>query len=411
MSATSPIRTRVLAACTIGNVVGKTAAVHSVFGLFLVPLSQSFGWPRASISMVLGIMALTGAIVYPLAGRWADRHGARKMLILGNLAFGTAIMALSFTNGSLALFYGTFFLVSLAGSIASTPIYSKVVADWFSEGRGTALGISAGVGSGVGSVAIPVAAALVVSAYGWRAGYVAVGAIVLVVGFPALWLWLRDAPRDAVRAGEVAGDGLSLGEAARQRSFWLILVAIASGAGCTTAIFSHVVPIVGEHGFGVATGTAVVSIFALVGSGWQIATGRLLDRIDNPRIVIPMYAMAIGGLALLEFGGSTAALMLGGVLLGIGLGAQYGALPFFIARYFGLRAFGAIIGVMYSAVIAAQGITPVLLDAVYDAQGSYRTAILVAGLLLATGAALLLLLPRYRSDAVRESGQLATGIA
>jgi MFS family permease len=193
--------------------------------------------------------------------------------------------------------------------------------------------------------------------------------------------------------------------------FWVVLVSIAVGAGCTTAIFSHVVPIVVDRGFSVAAGTAVVSLFALVGSTWQIVTGRLLDRIHTPKVVIPMYAMAIAGLALLELGTGTPALMLGGVLLGVGLGAQYGALPYLIARYFGLRAFGTILGTMYSAVIAAQGITPVLLDAAYDMQGNYRMAVLVCGLCLAGGAALLLLLPRPETEPAADVAALAASAA
>jgi MFS family permease len=94
--------------------------------------------------------------------------------------------------------------------------------------------------------------------------------------------------------------------------------------------------------------------------------------------------------------------MLGGALMGIAMGTQYGALPFFIARYFGMRHFGVILGVMYSGVMAAQGITPVLLDAAFDALGSYRAAIIVAGTCLSVGALLLLMLPRYNRAA--ESG-------
>ena len=403
-------RTGVLIACTTGNVVSKTPAIHAVFGTFLVPLSESFGWPRAAISVALTIMALTGAVVYPIAGRFADRHGARRMLILGVAMFGLGVAGLSLGTGSLAQFYATFLFVSLFGSIASTPIYSKVIADWFDRGRGTALGISAGLGNGLGSVMFPVVAAIVVGQYGWRAGYVAVGAIILLLGLPALTLLLRDPPRGQA-AQAVEGAGLSLGEAMRLPHFWLIMVAIASGAGCTTAIFSHVVPILSDRGYGIEIGTTVLSVFALTTSGWQIATGRLLDRVQTPRIVIPMAAMAILGLALLEFGHGTPMLIAAGLCLGIGMGAQYGALPYYIARYFGTRAFGAIIGLMYSAVIAAQGVTPVLLDLGYDMQGSYRFAVLVACAALAAGAALLLLLPRYGVVVPVPDERLAPGVA
>jgi MFS family permease len=394
-------RGRVLAACVIGNAVSMTPAVHSVFGHFLVPLSASFGWQRASISAVLGIMAMTGAIVYPLAGRWADRHGARAMVLTGNILFAIGIALLALTRGSLTQFYATFLLISIGGSLASTPIFSKVIADWFDKGRGLALGLSAGGGNAVGSVVMPIVAALLISTQGWRAGYLGIAAIVVLLGLPTFLFLLRDAPRGTGARDDTGTDddtGLMLADAARMPVFWLILLAIAVGAGCTTAIFSHVVPILADRGIDIATGTAVVSIFALVTSLWQIATGQLLDRVQRPRIVAPMYLMAVGGLALLEWGQGVPALIVGGALLGIGLGAQYGALPFYIARYFGLRAFGTIVGMMYSAVIVAQGVTPVLLDAGYDAMGSYGTAVIATCGALAAGAFLLLFLPAYPRD-------------
>ncbi|MGC4024123.1 MAG: hypothetical protein QM744_02520 [Mesorhizobium sp.] len=45
-------------------------------------------------------------------------------------------------------FYATFTVLSVFGAMAGTPIFQKVIADWFDENRGTALGISAGGGCG-----------------------------------------------------------------------------------------------------------------------------------------------------------------------------------------------------------------------------------------------------------------------
>ncbi len=78
----------VLAAATTGSVLSTTATVHSVFGTFLVPLSDEFGWTRASISAVMAIIAISCAITYPLAGRYSDQHGSRKMILFGNVALG-----------------------------------------------------------------------------------------------------------------------------------------------------------------------------------------------------------------------------------------------------------------------------------------------------------------------------------
>lgn len=399
--ASSPRAGGVLFAATVGNALATTPAVHAVFGTFLVPLSREFGWSRASISAVLAIIALTGALFYPLAGRHADAHGARRMVLIGSALFGLAIAALALNRGSLVQFYLSFLAIGLFGALPNTSIYSKMVAEWFVANRGTALGISAGLGNGLGSALLPALAAGLIATAGWRVAYLGIAALVLAVGLPIAVRYLHDAPATApasasgTAAPPAPADGLSLREAAGRTAFWLILVAIALGAGITTAIFSHVVPIVGDRGFGIATGTAVLGVFALVASGWQIVTGRLLDRTPGPRIVAPLYGLAIVGLALLELGRSPWHLLLGGAVLGIALGTQFGSLPFFIARYFGLRHFGAILGMMYSAVIAAQGLTPVLLDAAFDRQGHYRLALAAAAGVLALGTMLLLALPGY----------------
>ncbi|MCJ2183784.1 MFS transporter, partial [Novosphingobium sp. 1949] len=201
-----------LFACTLGNSVSVTPAVHAVFGLFLVPLSQGFGWSRASVSGVLGVLALVGAISYPIIGRHVDRHGARRTLLIGVLGLAASIGALALTSGSLVQFYLTFTVLSLFGAMAGTPIFQKVVADWFDENPGTALGVSAGGGCGIGSVIMPVLAALLVGQWGWRAGYLGIAGFVLLVAFPLLLVFLHDrsgAP-SAGGAPQPAREGLTL---------------------------------------------------------------------------------------------------------------------------------------------------------------------------------------------------------
>jgi MFS family permease len=389
----------VLFACTLGNSVSVTPAVHAVFGLFLVPLTEAFGWSRASVSGVLGILALVGAVAYPLIGRHIDKAGARTTLLVGTSGLALSIAALALTSGSLVQFYATFTVLAVFGAMAGTPIFQKVIADWFDESRGTALGISAGGGCGIGSVVLPVLSAVLVQTWGWRAGYLGIAGFMLVVALPLLFVLLRDRASAGGTGAGTAREGMTLGEAAQTQMFWLILIALAAGAGGTTAVFSHVVPILSDRGFSVATGTAVVSVFALVTSGWQIATGRIMDRIPTPRVAVPMYLMAVLGLILLETAQGMPFLVLGGALLGVGLGGQFGALPYFIARYFGTKHFGSVIGAMYSAVIAAQGTTPILLDLVFDARHSYRPALVGVGAALLAGALLLTLLPRYGREA------------
>ena len=393
---TQPVDKRAAAgvavAATVGNMVGITPAISATFGVFLVPISVEFGWSRATVSGVFGLIAVVSAIMYPVIGRLMDRYGSRWILIGGNILFALSIALLSLATASVSRFYLIFGLIGIAGSIPSTPMLCKVVSNWFDEKRGLMLGVTAGIGNGVGATFMPIIAGFLLGVIGWRGSFVAIALIVLLLGFPFLFLLLRDAPVSP-NATEPPLEGMNVAEAAQTWPFWVMLTAVAVGAGGMTAVFTHVVPMLTDHGVGVGEATLVVAIFALVAASWQIVTGTMLDRFRSPRVVVPMFASAIVGLVLLQFGHGTPTLIFAGVLLGIGLGAEYGALPYFISRYFGLRYYGSITGVLYGVVILVQGATPALMDLGFSATGNYDVAAIVIMAALAIGLVLLSLLP------------------
>jgi MFS family permease len=233
----------VVAACTVGNFVSATPMVNSVFGVFLLPLSKAFGWPRAEVSGVLALIAVIGALAYPIVGRIADRYGARRTILIGNLLFAASIAALALANGRPAQVYFLFALVGVAAAIPSTVLYGKVVAGWFAARRGLMLGVTAGLGNGVGATVMPGVAAILIGIWGWRGAYLGLGLIVLALGFPILFLALREAPK-ATTASEGAGviqGGATSAEARRDPVLLMLAAAIALGAGSLTALFTHVV--------------------------------------------------------------------------------------------------------------------------------------------------------------------------
>lgn len=393
--------TRLAIAATTGNLVCMTAAISATFGTFLVPISQELGWSRASVSGVLGLISILAALSYPLIGRTMDRVGARPLILGGNVALGLLVASLSQTTGNIWLFYLQYGAIGLAGALCAAPMISKVVSNWFDKRRGLMLGVTAGVGNGVGATLMPVVAGLLLPMIGWRATYGVIGLIVVVVGFPIMWLWLHDTPARAARTPAVAEpvmEGMTLREAASTRHFWVLLMAVASGGGGMTAVFTHVVPMMTDRGFGLGEATATIATFALVTAAWQVVTGGLLDRLRTPLLVVPMYGAAMAGLALLQFGTGSLSMTTAGVLLGVGMGAEYGALSYFCSRYFGLKHFGSINSVLYSAVILAQGLTPAVMDLSYGRTGSYDQAALAIIATLGIGMALLFLLPGIGAD-------------
>ncbi len=392
------VRGAVVAACTVGNFVSATPMVNSVFGVFLLPLSKAFGWPRAEVSGVLALIAVIGALAYPIVGRIADRYGARRTILIGNLLFAASIAALALANGRPAQVYFLFALVGVAAAIPSTVLYGKVVAGWFAARRGLMLGVTAGLGNGVGATVMPGVAAILIGLYGWRGAYLGLGLIILGLGFPILFLALREAPKASATsegAGVVQG-GVTSSEARRDPVFLMLAAAIALGAGSLTALFTHVVALLLDRHIPITVATGVIMAFALSGTGWQLAFGYLLDRAQTPKIAAPFFLISILGVILIAVASAPTWLLLGGLLVGLGLGAEYGLMPYALARYFGLRAYGETYGLIYGLIVLTMGVTPMLMDLVFDRTGAYSLALAAIGVSLALSAGLILVLPRYR---------------
>jgi MFS family permease len=388
-------------ACTVGTAVSMTPMVYTVFGLFLLPLASEFNWPRSSVSFVLLIVAVAGALGYPIVGRLIDRYGARVILLSGIVLFAGSVASVALIGDSRIELYAAYACIGITGTLPSGVSFTKVIAGWFDHNRGLFLGIVGGLGNGIGAAVSPLFVQALIVHHGWRGGYLGIGAAILAIGLPVLLLLLHDPPTAAGQPSPSSvqhGQGMTLAQARATSTFWLIMVAIALGAGCMTALFAHVVPMLIDRGVAAEQATLVLVTFSMVTAAWQVAVGFLLDRLPRPWIATPFYLAALAGLTLFAWSTSFPRLILAGALMGLGLGTEYGVLPYFLSRYFGVRHYGSISGAVYGVIVLLQGFTPFLMDLVFDYTGSYSAAIITIGAGLAAGAVLILRLPRFRMN-------------
>ncbi len=165
------------------------------FSVFLVALTKTFGWSRSDFSGIYSINMIAVAAVLPFVGRLQDSWGARKLFAVGGITMAIALVASSMIHSLWQLYIAYGILTALGIAILSIGLHSAMVSRWFAAGgrRGMAIGIAL-AGSGVGVLILTPATERVISAWGWRAAYLSLAALVIFVAVPMNWIFLRDSP-------------------------------------------------------------------------------------------------------------------------------------------------------------------------------------------------------------------------
>jgi MFS transporter, OFA family, oxalate/formate antiporter len=379
----------VVLACLCCAGFSRQGGATATFSVFVEPLTRQFGWSRTAISGAASLGGLLAALVSPLIGPLVDRHGSRAALCLAILGTGIATLSLSLTR-SLAAFYLLFCIARLnwAGPF-ELGIYGALN-NWFVARRPFATSIAT-VAQMAGLVAMPLVAQAAMEGHGWRAGWVAIGLTVLMVGFLPTWLFLVRRPEDlglvpdtvvppaaaarGGRAGPLAEPAFSRRQALRTPAFWLLLGYTVLVYPVQAGVSLHQAANLVERGVAPALAASIVSLFSLM-SGVASGLCGLM-----PRGLPVRYPMALGGvfltagcLAMIGIA-SPAEGALAAALFGLGIGAMLTLLPIAWADYFGRANYASIRGLALSAQVLAQAAGPLLAGALHDWTGSYARAL------------------------------------
>ena len=390
---------KVLVAGFLGTMCGASPLPFNALGFLFEPLNAEFGWNKQQVSIGITIFGVTASLLAPVFGSLADRLGVRRVAIWSLIGFAVTFAALALTPPSLGGFYVLWLLVGLVG-IGSTPVtWSRAISTWFVANRGLALGIML-IGTSAAAMIVPRVAVAAIQGYGWRAMFPALALLPLLVALPVALAWFRDPRPEERPAALTTADGtlagMTLGQAARTRQFWLLWCSIFLVALAYGGIFIHMPPIMKDHGIPAATAAAVMGMVGIGLLAGRIVVGALLDRIWGPFVAFPALCLpAIGCWLLMGTNGDYTLLTLAAFLFGFVGGAESDLIAFLAARYFGMAHFGRIYGMLYLPFGLCSGISPVLYGAVRDKVGSYDPILSVAAIVFVLGGALLLGLGRY----------------
>ena len=383
---------RWLVAAALFAVVFSASNQIAAFGVFLPALADHFGWSRGAISVALSISLLLGGLVGFAVGAIADRHGPRGILLL-TVALAGGGYALASTTGAL---WHLYVFVGVMGGLGTSGFYviaSTTVTRWFDRDRGLALALVL-VGFNVSFVTAGPAAAWLITHVGWRGAYLVFGGWLCVVGSLAA-LVVRDPPRHRVASGyaPVRDDhGVGVVEAMGDRRLWLLLLSWFLLGGVLLMVTVHVVPYARDRGAALASAALALTAYGVGAAIGRLASGPLSDRLGPQPIMRACFTLQVIALVVLAFGPPLAVLLPMVAVFGLGFTGADTVYIRVIPDVFGLKALGAITGVLTMGWRAGAALGPALAGFIHDATGSYAlpfglapVAVVVAYALFAAG--------------------------
>ena len=220
-------------------------------------------------------------------------------------------------------------------------------------------------------------------------------------------------PSADTHAAKLIAVGLTFREATREKSFWLLAAILLLLGIVSSGTTTHIAALLSDRGLtpaGAARGLIVLGNALVIG---RIGAGLLLDRFHPPMTAFLIMASAAAGLRLMASSLGIFATFCGIFLIGLGLGAEFDFLSFFIGRNLGMRAYGTIYGWIYAGFMLGSGLGAPLVGFAFEHFRNYTYPMLMLALAQAVVAILFLGLssPKAVAGSKFETGRVPWSVA
>ncbi|MFK8019443.1 MAG: MFS transporter [Pseudomonadales bacterium] len=366
------------------------------FPLLVVPLETEFGASRTEVMTGMSAVGFVGIFLPVLIGPLVDKWSVRGLMIIGAAVMGAAFLLLAAAPSILVFTLVFAIAISLSNTLLGPMTGSTVVARWFTERRGFALGMAA-IGTSVGGFIMPILMSEAIINFGWRDSLRMLAAFVLIIQLPFVAYFLRNHPSD--RGTTADGKPVPLDSQGKPTnpaagavgwkailalpSFWLLSVSL----GLLFASYGATMANLNAYAIGLdiaaqpaARLISVIAVFGLIG---KLIFGRLADRISLKSLLAAAMLLAAVGFGLLSTEPDYSIMVLATVFMGLSAGGMLPVWGAIVPALFGMANYGRAMGFMMP-VIAGLGIPSFILIAqIYDRTGSYELGLqLFVGLLL-----------------------------
>jgi OFA family oxalate/formate antiporter-like MFS transporter len=362
------------------------------WSVFVAPLEKEFGWKRAQTSNVFTYAVVVFALTFIVAGRLQDKFGPFWVSLTGGVLVSLGFFLCAFTH-SLNYLYVCFGVIGGLGNGFgySTPI--PVMAKWFPDKRGLAVGLAvAGYGGG-SAIFGPLANLKLIPAYGVHSTFMILGVIFLFMtvfgafllhnppaGYkPAGWV-----PAPAAKAAATTYE-FSPGEVLHTPAFYFMWVAYALGTSAGLMVISQLVPFGKSVGIPSASLITMSLVVAAIGNAaGRILSGWMSDAIGRLNVLRLMIAISMIAMPILyQVGGNVTLLYATVFVVYWCYGTQLSVNGATASDFWGTKNAGLNYGMLFTAWGVAGIIGPRIAGVLFDKYKNYQMAFYSAAVLAA----------------------------
>ncbi|MDH1364808.1 MFS transporter [Acinetobacter johnsonii] len=330
-------------------ILALSLGVRHGFGLYLVPMSDEFGWGHNVFSLAIAMQNLIWGAAQPFTGALADKYGSKIVVTVGGVLYtiGLLLMAVSSTGWLLNLSVGLILGLALSATSFSV-LLSAVGRAAPPEKRSLAMGIASAAGSFGQFIMLP-STLLLLQNFGWSAALV-VSALLIAMIVPLAWM--LKAPAFVVPNASTNQVQLSFKDilviAKNHKPFWFLSLGFLVCGFQVVFIGIHLPGYLIDHGFNATTGTvflALVGLFNIVGT---YTAGWLGGKYSKPKLLMGLYGLrGIAIIAFLMLPLSTVTIYSFGVVMGLLWLSTVPLTNGIVANMFGIKYLSMLSGIVF----------------------------------------------------------------
>ena len=380
--------------------------------LYLSAITEAWGIERAKFSINDSIRFISTAVVNLFFGALIAKFGAKKLVLAGLASLIGSCLMYSFAT-KLWMFYIGGALLGIGLAWCTTTMVGYVVGKWFTENKGTVMGVilaSNGLGA---AIAIQIVSPIIEkSALGYQNAYRLIALLLFTIAVLVL-VFFKEAPKGYVDSGKPAAKkkpsrgaswvGMSFNDAVKKPYVYIMALCIFFTGACLQGVVGIKSANLKDVGMGDFV-APVASIYSLSLIATKFLAGVSFDKLGLRWTLMICHVLGAVSIFMMSMMGMTGTDSLvyavaAHILLAIAIPLETIMLPLITSGMFGEKDYAKIMGIVVSVNTAGYAVGAPLTNLVYDIMGNYRTILMIlAGVMVAVTIAFDIALQRSAKD-------------